>query len=367
MKTKGIEIRENYPLGEHTTFGIGGPARYFTVVESEDEVVEALDFAKERNIPIFTLGGGSNVLISDAGFDGLVILDRIKGFKSRIEDKDAIVYAGAGEDWQHFADRCISSGWQGIECLAGIPGTVGASPVQNIGAYGQDVSQIVAGVRAIESETGKSIFFSNAECGFGYRKSIFNGDSAGKYLITGVTFRLKQDGAPAMQYRELKKYFEGNQDITLQQVRDAVIAIRDGKGLLVREDYESFMSAGSFFKNPVVAPEKFREIAERVQRVGGCADWAWPLDSGKVKMSAACLIQCVGYTRGFRKDNVGISPKHTLIIINYGGATAWDVVGFAGEVQQKVKDEFGVTLRPEIRLVGFSSPCLEMSEDDGGS
>ena len=362
MKTGSLEIRENYPLSIHTTFGIGGSARYFAVAESEDEVVEALEFAKERSMPIFTLGGGSNVLISDAGFDGLVVLDRIKGFKSRREAEEAVVYAGAGEDWQDFADRCIGSNWQGIECLTGIPGTVGASPVQNIGAYGQDVSQTIAGVRAIEIDTGKSIFLSNEECGFGYRKSIFNGESTGKYLITGVTFRLRQNGAPSIQYRELRKYFEGNRDVTLLQVRDAVIAIRDAKGLLVRKGHESFRSAGSFFKNPIVTPEKFKEIAERVDRRGGCADWAWPLDSGKVKMSAACLIQCVGYTRGFRKGNVGISPKHTLIIINYGGAAARDIVGFAGEVQQKVKDEFGVSLSLELRLVGFSSSCLEMTD-----
>ena len=341
-----------------------GPARYFAVAESEDEVVEALEFAKERSMPIFTLGGGSNVLISDAGFDGLVVLDRIKGFKSRREAEEAVVYAGAGEDWQDFADRCIGSNWQGIECLTGIPGTVGASPVQNIGAYGQDVSQTIAGVRAIEIDTGKSIFFSNEQCGFGYRKSIFNRGSSGKYLITGVTFRLKQNGAPVIQYKELENYFRGHKDLTLLQVRDVVISIRAAKGLIVRRGYESFMSAGSFFKNPVVSPEKFKEIAERVQRAGGCADWAWPLDSGRVKISAACLIQCAGYTRGFRRGNVGISPKHSLIFINYGGATAWDVIGFAGEVQQKVKDDFGVSLKPELRLIGFSSSCLEMSEDD---
>jgi UDP-N-acetylmuramate dehydrogenase len=225
------------------------------------------------------------------------------------------------------------------------------------------VSQTIAGVRAIEIDTGKSIFFSNAECCFGYRRSIFNSTAAGKYLITGVTFRLKQNGAPAILYGELRKYLEGNRDITLLQVRDAVIAIRDTKGLLVREGHESFRSAGSFFRNPIVATGKFKEIAERVNRGGGCAEWAWPLDSGKVKIAAACLMQCAGYTRGFRKGNVGISPKHALIIINCGEATARDVIGFACEVQHKVRDQFGVSLSPELRLIGFPSSCLDTGDE----
>lgn len=359
MKINGLEIRGNYPLREHTTFDVGGPARYFAVVKSEDEVAEAIGFAKSRSLPVFVLGGGSNVLISDEGFPGLVILNGIKGFKSRTEGEYALVYAGAGEDWQEFTDRCICSNWQGTECLAGIPGTVGASPVQNIGAYGQDVSQTIAGVRAIEIDTGKCIFFNNAECGFGYRKSVFSSGSEGRYIITGVTFRLKQGGTPVIQYREIESHFKGIKDITLAQVRDAVIAIRDAKGLLVLEGHESFKSAGSFFKNPVVPSGKFREIEQRVQKAGGCTNWAWPLDSGDVKLSAACLIQSAGFGRGHRRGSVGISPKHSLIIINYDGATAREVVDFAAGVQQKVKDEFGVILMPEIRLVGFPPSCLK--------
>ena len=363
MNTGSLEIRENYPLKELTTFGLGGPARYFAVAENEDDVVEALDFAERRKLPIFVLGGGSNVLVSDAGFPGIVILVRIKDFRSRLEGEHCFVYAGAGEEWQNFADRCVSSNWQGVECLAGIPGTVGAAPVQNIGAYGQDVAETIAGVRAIGIDTGKAVFFSNEECAFAYRKSIFNSVSAGKYIITGVTFRLKLNGAPAIRYRELEKHFEGSRAVTLQQVSEAVIAIRDAKGLLVRKGHESFMSAGSFFKNPVVSADMFREIDGLVQKSGGCSNWAWPLVSGDMKLSAACLILRAGFNPGFRKGNAGISPNHSLIIINLGGANSQEIADFAREIQKKVKKLFGVFLRPEIRPVGVSSSLFEMGNE----
>lgn len=358
MKAGSLQISENYLLGQHTTFGVGGPARYFVVAGSEDDVVQSLDFAKGLSMPVFVLGGGSNVLISDEGFPGLVILDRIKGFSSSVEGEYVTVNLGAGEDWQDFVDRAADSNWQGVECLAGIPGTAGASPVQNIGAYGQDVSQVISRVAAVETDTCRKVVFSKEECGFGYRQSIFNSTSAGMYMITGVAFRLRLDGKPPIRYAELERYFGGDSNVTAARVRDAVMAIRDSKGLLVREGHESFRSGGSFFKNPIVSAEKFREIESSVARAGGCSNWAWPLDSGLVKLSAACLIQCAGFGRGYRKGNVGISPKHSLIIINRGSSAAAEIVEFAREVQLKVKDYFGVVLKPEIRLVGFPSSCL---------
>lgn len=352
------DIRENHPLHDLTTFGVGGAARFFAKAESEASVVSALGFAKAGNMPILVLGGGSNVLISDEGFPGLVILNGIKGVESHAEGGDVLVEAGAGEDWQCFADRCVSSNWQGVECLAGIPGTVGASPVQNIGAYGQDASQTVAGVRAIEIATAQAVYISSRECGFGYRESVFNSSAAGKYIITGVTYRLRKNGAPVIRYRELENYFQDSHNITLRQVRDAVLNIRDAKGLLVRDGHETFKSAGSFFKNPTVPREIFKEIEALVAKAGGCLNWAWPLDSGDVKISAACLIQCTGFTRGYRTGNVGISPKHSLILINCGGATAYEIERFARTVQKSVFDYFGIWLKSEIRLVGFPQSRL---------
>ena len=208
--TIALVIRENVPLAGFTTFGVGGPAHRFVEVSTQEEAAQALAFAREQGLPLFVLGGGSNVLISDNGFPGLVILNRIKGF-SVVRDGDSVlVTAGGGEDWQDFVDRCVAEGWQGIECLAGIPGTVGASPVQNIGAYGQEVSQTIVQVEALETATGNAVRFAKEQCGFGYRSSIFNSTEAGRYLITGVTFRLVPGGAPHIAYRELEERLAAN-------------------------------------------------------------------------------------------------------------------------------------------------------------
>jgi len=358
MATKTLAIRENVSLAGFTTFGVGGPAHRFVEVSTQEEAAQALAFASEHVLPFFVLGGGSNVLISDSGFPGLVILNRIKGFSVARDDDSVLVTAGGGEDWQEFADRCAAEGWQGIECLAGIPGTVGASPVQNIGAYGQEVSQSIVQVEALETTTGNAARLGKEQCGFEYRGSIFNSTEAGRYLITGVTFRLVPGGAPHIAYRELEERLAARIAPTLGDVRDAVLSIREGKGLIIREGFESFKSAGSFFKNPVVTKEEYEQIARIVEEAGGFANWAWPTESGKVKISAACLIQCAGFLRGHRKGAAGISPRHTLIMVNYGGASAREIIGFAAEVRQRVFERFGVPLVPEVRLIGFDGTPL---------
>jgi UDP-N-acetylmuramate dehydrogenase len=359
MVSTAIDIRENVPLSSFTTFGVGGRARYFVQVTSEEEAIRAFVFARERDLSPFILGGGSNVLVSDDGFSGLVILNRIKGFTLEKAGSNVVVRAGGGEDWQDFTDRCIEEGWQGVECLAGIPGTVGASPVQNVGAYGQEVSQVISRVRCLETTSGKFAEFAGEECAFGYRQSIFNTKDAGKYLITSVTFSLVKDGAPTVTYRELEERLSDVSSPNLADVRDAVTALRDGKGLLVSGGRESYKSAGSFFKNPVVTTAQFARIEPLVARHGGGKNWAWPLLTDDVKLSAACLIRCSGFDKGYRQGNVGISPCHTLILVNYGGASAREIVDFAAEVQRRVLDRFGVLLLPEARLTGFNSSPLE--------
>jgi UDP-N-acetylmuramate dehydrogenase len=358
MPTNTLAIQENVPLAGFTTFGVGGPAHRFVEVSTQEEAAQALAFASEHVLPFLVLGGGSNVLISDSGFPGIVILNRIKGFSVARDDDSVLVTAGGGEDWQHFADRCAAEGWQGIECLAGIPGTVGASPVQNIGAYGQEVSQTIVQVEALETAIGNAVRFGKEQCGFGYRGSIFNSTEAGRYLITGVTFRLVPGGAPHIAYLELEERLAANIAPTLDDVRETVLAIREGKGLLIREGFEYFKSAGSFFKNPVVTAEEYESIARVVEGAGGFANWAWPMESGTVKISAACLIQCAGFHRGQRKGAAGISPRHTLIMVNYGGASAREIIDFAAEVRQRVYESFGVSLVPEVRLIGFAGTPL---------
>jgi UDP-N-acetylmuramate dehydrogenase len=359
MAADTLDIQENVHLAGLTTFGVGGPAYRFVAVSTQEEAARALSFAREQGLPLFILGGGSNLLISDNGFPGLVILNRIKGFSAMRENDAALVTAGGGEDWQEFVDRCVAEGWQGIECLAGIPGTVGASPVQNIGAYGQEVAQTIVQVEALETATGNAVRFEKGECGFAYRNSIFNSTEAGKHLITGVTFRLVPGGAPHIAYRELEERLAANAAPTLGAVRDTVLSIREGKGLLIRDGFENFKSAGSFFKNPIVTAEEYEKIARVIEGAGGFANWAWPMETGTVKLSAACLIQCAGFQRGHRKGAAGISPHHTLIMVNYGGASAREIIAFAAEVRQRVFERFSVPLVPEVRLIGFDGTPLK--------
>lgn len=355
MITNGIEIRENVPLADMTTFEVGGPARYFVTIAREEDAVSALAFAGEQGLETMVLGGGSNVLISDEGFPGLVILNRITGCTVEEAGDTMFVTVGGGESWQDFTDLCVARGWQGVECLAGIPGTVGAAPIQNIGAYGQEVSQVIAQVRCLETATGRAVTFTEEECAFRYRESIFNTREAGNHIVTSVTFRLARGRGPFVSYRELEERFADNPLPTLAEVRDAVLAIRAGKGVLIRTGYESFRCAGSFFKNPVVAYSRYESVEALVDGQGGAGTWAWPLTNGDVKISAAYLIQSAGFDRGCFRGNAGISPHHTLILINRGGATAGEIVAYAAEVQRRVADRFGVLLMPEVRLIGFSS------------
>ena len=360
MVAATIGIQKNIPLATLTTFAVGGPARYFVEVSSERDARSALHFAREKGLALLVLGGGSNILVSEEGFSGLVILNRIKGLSVEEQGGSVLVTAGGGEDWQDFVDLCVTRDWQGVECLAGIPGTVGASPIQNVGAYGQEVSQVIARVRCLETSTGKVVIFENEECAFRYRESIFNTTEAGNYLVLSVTFALIPGGAPLISYRELTERLSAVAYPTLAEVRDAVIAIRASKGVLIRTGYESFKSAGSFFKNPIVTAARFQAIEALVAGEVGAITWAWPMPNGDVKISAAYLIQRAGFQRGYRKGKVGISPYHTLILINADGDSAREVVDFAVEVQQQVLHRFGALLQPEARLIGFSSsPFIE--------
>lgn len=358
MMSTSLDIQGNYPLRELTTFRIGGPARFFATVSTEEQAREALAFSREVGVPVFVLGGGSNILVSDEGFPGLVILNRIRRREVRLEGGRVSVHAGAGEEWDALVQHCVENNWQGVECLSGIPGTTGAAPVQNIGAYGQNADAVVSEVHALRRENGEPVVFSNPECGFGYRTSFFNAAGAGHYLITSVLFRLTRDGAPDTSYRDLQKYFSESGEVSLARVRKAVLEIRNTKGLLTLEGYDVFQSAGSFFRNPLIPAGQFEELRRKVEDAGGCTAWAWPQPSGEVKVSAACLIQCAGFHRGYRQGRAGLSPRHTLILVNYQDASAGEIIALAREIQERVKERFGVLLRPEVHLVGFSAPDL---------
>jgi UDP-N-acetylmuramate dehydrogenase len=350
-----LNIRENIPLAPLTTFQVGGPARYFTEAHTEREVQDAVTYAADRRLPLFVLGGGSNLVVADAGFPGVVIKIGLRGIRM---ESDAIYHAAAGENWDSFVAGTVSRNQAGLECLSGIPGSVGGTPVQNVGAYGQEVSQTIAGVRVLEPLTGKIRELDSAACGFAYRTSIFNTTHREKYIVLEVIYRLHSDCRPNIQYADVKKVFTdaGNISPTLQEVRDAVRAIRQSKAMLLVSGDEDCRSAGSFFKNPVVtAAEADRVQALAAQRVPGKALPRYPAQDGKVKLAAAWLVEQAGFSKGYSRGPVGISRKHTLAIVNRGGAKAQDIVALKDEVQKKVLDVWGVQLHPEPVFVGFPS------------
>lgn len=344
-----MQLQENVSLAPLTTIGIGGPARFFFRATSVDEVREALAWAQERGLATFVLGGGSNLLISDAGFDGVVVHVDLRGVTVESEDEYAMVKVAAGEPWDAFVEMAVESGWAGIECLSGIPGSTGATPIQNVGAYGQDVSETIARVEALDRTIDRVVWFTNWDCRFGYRASLFKNVEPGRYVVLSVTFRLKRGGSAAIRYPELQKYVDerGVPADDLLGVRDAVIAIRKRKGMVLDPADPDTRSDGSFFMNPVIPAAAYGEFARK-------APEAPHYPSGDdVKLSAAWLIEHAGFGKGFTHGNVGLSTKHTLAIVNRGGGTAAEVVELVRMIQGRVRDTFGVDIHPEPNFIGF--------------
>jgi UDP-N-acetylmuramate dehydrogenase len=356
-----ILVRENVSLAPLTTLKVGGAARFFVKAETETDVTEALRFARERGLPLFVLGGGSNLLVSDDGFDGLVVQIALRGIRFVEENSDVFVTAGAGEDWDALVERCVEQNLAGFECLSGIPGTVGGTPVQNVGAYGQEVSETIVRVRAIKRESGEIYDLTNADCRFAYRTSIFNDAAAArdKFIVLAVTYRLRQNGEPALRYKDLKKYFaENSEPVSLQSIRRAVLKIRRAKSMVIDATDPNSQSAGSFFKNPVVSPAHFIAIEQTarekslIQASENLPHFAAADET--VKIPAAWLIEKSGFAKGFAMGRAGISVNHTLAIINRGGATAREIVGLMREIQTGVFETFRIALQPEPVLLGFN-------------
>jgi UDP-N-acetylmuramate dehydrogenase len=349
-----VKIQENIPLAQFTTLKIGGPARYFAKAENEADVIEALAFADERGLPVFILGGGSNVLISDGGFDGLVLRIGLLGIaRTAAGGGQTFVTAYAGEDWDAFVAYCVEHDLAGVECLSGIPGRVGGTPVQNVGAYGQEVSETIISVRCFDRRIGRVVELSNPECGFAYRKSIFNSTARGRFIVLSVTFWMVPGGRPKLAYKEVIEYFSGREP-SLGDVREAVLAIRRKKSMVIDPTDPNSRSAGSFFKNPVVEGTKFAEIKAAFPAVP-----SFPAAGGKVKIPAAWLIENAGFHKGFALGNVGISSNHTLALINRGGATAEELIRLKELVQRAAADRFGIDLEPEPIFVGICEPASQ--------
>jgi UDP-N-acetylmuramate dehydrogenase len=346
-------IQENVPLAQLTTFKVGGPARYFAEARSIAEVSEAVGFARARGLKLFVLGGGSNLVISDAGWPGLVLKVGITGIDHRTENGRDLFDAGAGEEWDKFVAYCVTRNCAGVECLSGIPGSVGGTPVQNVGAYGQEVASTIESVLALDIKDGQPHELCAEACGFKYRTSIFNTTERGRYIILKVTYALQLGGNAFIAYADLKKYFAGwGQNPGLANVRDAVRKIRAGKGMLITPGDDDCRSAGSFFKNPVLSAEQFQALTER-SSAKKLQIPSYPALDALRKVSAAWLVEHSGFSRGYGQGHVGISRKHALAIVNRGQATAAEVLAFQEEIRARVSEIWGIELEPEPVFVGF--------------
>lgn len=386
---------------------IGGPAEYFVTVTSEAELKTALAFARDSQLLVFVLGGGSNIVFPDAGLKGLVVYMQIKGIEisgspvpstSKPEERgigvspmssqakpemrgtgvspmssptaqpenpsassqsNVYVTVGAGEDWDVFVARMVAQNLAGIECLSGIPGSCGATPIQNVGAYGQEVADTIIRVHTIDRDTLEHRSFATDECEFAYRMSRFKGREKDRYVVTSVEFCLKCDGRPTLRYGELSRYVEEyhGSNPTLQQVRDAVLTIRRRKAMVVDSAEPNSRSCGSFFTNPIIPASELPRVIQKGAAAGAIkADEelpAFPCGNDHVKISAAWLIEHSGIRKGMRHGNAGISEKHVLALINSGEATQREILELKDLVQEKVQSTFGISLEPEpIILVG---------------
>jgi UDP-N-acetylmuramate dehydrogenase len=349
-----MEIQENVPLAPLTTIGVGGPARYFAEGRTIADVTAAVEFARARNLPLFVLGGGSNLVISDSGFAGLVLKVGIVGVEERQEEGKMLFEVGAGEEWDKFVARAVARNCSGVECLSGIPGSVGGTPVQNVGAYGQEVAETVESVLVLDLKDLQVRELCSQACEFGYRSSIFNTTARGRYIILRTTYALDPHGEARLEYADLKRYFAGWSKLpTLAEIRDAVRSIRAAKGMLIVPGDEDCRSAGSFFKNPVLTDQEYRVLADRAV-LKRLQIPSYPALDAMKKVSAAWLVEHSGFRKGLGSGEVGISRKHALAIVNRGHATAADVIAFQEQIRERVDDIWSVKLQPEPVFVGFS-------------
>jgi UDP-N-acetylmuramate dehydrogenase len=332
---------ERVALAPLTTLRLGGPAARLVEARTEGELAEAVRSAYE---PLLVLAGGSNVVIADEGFPGTVVHVLTRG----VERDGPRLVVQAGEDWDELVADCVRRGLQGFECLAGIPGSVGATPIQNVGAYGQEVSETVESVRVLDRASGRIEEMSAADCGFAYRSSVFK--YRDRRVVLSVTFRLREDDRSGpLRYAELARALgvPVGGSAPLAEVREAVLALRRGKGMVIDPEDPDSVSAGSFFTNPILEPEAFAALAARADDPP-----AFPEPDGRIKTSAAWLIERAGFHRGYGDGRAGISTKHTLALVNRGGATTAELLAVAREIAAGVESAFGVALRPEPVLVG---------------
>jgi UDP-N-acetylmuramate dehydrogenase len=351
-----MQVQENILLAPLTTFRIGGPARFFVDAKTITDVEESLRFARTRDIPLFVLGGGSNLVVADSGWPGLVLKIGISGIEpstGAAEEGRALFDVGAGESWDRFVSHAVTAHCAGVECLSGIPGSVGGTPVQNVGAYGQEVSNTIESVEVFDLEDNQVRQLCNEACGFAYRSSIFNTTERGRFIILRVTYALAPGGEPHLEYADLKRHFEGRETVpNLAETREAIRHIRARKGMLIVEGDPDCRSAGSFFKNPVLSEEQHAALKRRAEAKKLTIP-SYPALEKSRKVSAAWLVEHSGFARGYGFGCAGISSKHALAIVNRGGATAAEILGLKDQIQQRVAEIWAVQLETEPVMVGF--------------
>jgi UDP-N-acetylmuramate dehydrogenase len=365
-----IEIRDDVPLGPLTTLELGGRARHFVEAADEEAVVEALRWAESRQLPIAILGGGSNLVVADAGFAGLVVRIGTRGRRYEPastprrtptptptpapSSSEVTLTAAAGEPWDDLVAETVSRELAGLECLSGIPGLVGATPIQNVGAYGQEVAETIRAVRVVERGSWRIQDLSAADCRFAYRDSRFKHDP-GRFVILAVSFALRPGGAPSLRYRELAEALAGRENPSLADARSAVLTLRGKKSMLVRADDPNRRSVGSFFMNPVLGATEAEAVRVRAVATGATGEMpSWPAANGRVKLSAGWLIERAGWPKGARRGAVGVSSAHALALVHHGGGTTADLLALARAIGKSVKARFGVSLVPEPTFVGLS-------------
>jgi len=349
-------VQENIPLAPLTTLKIGGPARFLVEPRNVGEVQEAVAFARSRDLPLFVLGGGSNLVVADSGWPGVVLKVAIQGIdqQSAHDDDGKVLFdAGAGESWDKFVSHAVMARCAGVECLSGIPGSVGGTPVQNVGAYGQEVADTIASVQVLDLKDNLVRELCPEACGFSYRSSIFNTTERGRFIVLRVTYALTPGGSPRITYADLKRHFEGRETTpNLAETREAVRHIRARKGMLIVPGDPDCQSAGSFFKNPILSEDQHKDLQQRAAARGLTVP-SYPALETRKKVSAAWLVERSGFAKGFGFGRVGISTRHALAIVNRGGATAKDVLTLQEQIQQRVEEIWGVRLEPEPVMVGF--------------
>lgn len=350
-------MRRSEPLAGHTTLGLGGPAEWFAEAADRATVGEVLLWASERGLAVRVLGGGSNVVVADRGVEGVVVHVTLRGMDVRRDGHDVLVEVAAGERWDPFVEHAVAEGWAGVECLSGIPGTVGATPIQNVGAYGQEVAETVESVTVLDRESRTVRRMGAADCGFGYRTSVFR-QRPDRAVVLAVTYRLRVGGAPAVRYRELEEAMGGVASrAALGDVRSAVLELRSRKSMVLEDGDPNRRSVGSFFVNPLLAPADAERVVRRAIADGivatedGVPRFRTPDDL--VKIPAAWLIEASGFPKGHRRGRVGLSSAHALALVHHGGGSTRELLSFAGDIRRTVRERFGVTLEPEPVLWGF--------------